>query len=534
MANSIFDLNKTVTFRDADASRAQYIQLPPVRDVTGDQFSAGPITFRWHNSSSTYTIPNKCYIRMRLRMVNQVVAGEPLRLTDDIAPNINMGHHFFSNCEWRINDRMVSRISDYVAQIGALDTRLNRSATWCKTIGAATNYAQVSMSSRKSAICNDGTPEFVRPTRALPVVATYVQATGAFQFASAVARAQVSVRSWLTPSTFYYPMRCDRINPADATQILTTIDRVIPNGFNTWLLIPEPLEEDKNQGASFQEITFQLPMSIWKVQHGIPACNHQLILTPQTKAALERSIIESYYRDHPEVDIQFVVTEMYLMLWQIDGTPVTNTSFVIDLENIRCQTDNNLKLNLTPKTFDVSPSTFALTLAYQDNRVSGGDTRCSAAKFLAYSADITQETTQCLTRFYIQFAGQQYPNPDADPLRDDNFNSVVPSPATIITDFAVERYMQTMINTGLFTTDDPESIGEFRTRGSYFYFPTPRDSTDNSTKVTIHQEFKSQTRLPILNSDMENMRVLLFDHSRQAAKITIAGGHVTNVQLEDV
>ena len=51
------------------------------------------------------------------------------------------------------------------------------------------------------------------------------------------------------------------------------------------------------------------------------------------------------------------------------------------------------------------------------------------------------------------------------------------------------------------------------------------DGTDRSTRVNVHQQFNG--------ADVVNMRLLLFDHSKQIGRIRIQDGRVVDVQLED-
>ena len=51
------------------------------------------------------------------------------------------------------------------------------------------------------------------------------------------------------------------------------------------------------------------------------------------------------------------------------------------------------------------------------------------------------------------------------------------------------------------------------------------DGTDRSTRVNVHQQFDG--------ADVLNMRCLLFDHSKQIARIRVQDGRVVDVQLED-
>ena len=52
------------------------------------------------------------------------------------------------------------------------------------------------------------------------------------------------------------------------------------------------------------------------------------------------------------------------------------------------------------------------------------------------------------------------------------------------------------------------------------------DGTDRSTRVNVHQQFKGTT-------DTTHMRLLLFSHAKQVARVRVQDGRVVDVQLED-
>ena len=69
--------------------------------------------------------------------------------------------------------------------------------------------------------------------------------------------------------------------------------------------------------------------------------------------------------------------------------------------------------NLTQKNFEVSPSTYALAVAYQDVRLT--DTQVSSSRLKSYNAAIDDNGQEkLLNRFFVNYAGQNYPSPDGD------------------------------------------------------------------------------------------------------------------------
>ena len=591
--SSIFDLDTSLTVAGSSAY-ANYRQMAPHRDVTGSKnFSSGPINFRFQTGSSVYIVPNRSYIRMRLKLGFASGGGvRPITFNDNVAPNINLGHHMFQNCEWRIGDKTVSRISDFVPQIGALHQRLNTSKNWRETTGRATNFANYSFFERKADIARDAryligdscktalysliTPNLQGLMEAHVSAQVLFdqddgngQQEGLLQFncddTTNLNAANQSLISSVFAGRAGQIIRFGKAPDAVREYLIVgeaDID-VAANDNDAFIILPvrrpmgdqwmnttlgdfqqdiaagefgqniEFIDYKKPQAraAGAFELCFQLPLSIWDHEKGIPGADHTLQLNPVPQDVLVRAIIQSIGTDIPASDLVLDIQSMFLVTYQITGPPVSDTEFLIDLETIRLQTDNSIGsggTNLTQKIFDVSPSTYALAVCYQDMRVGGADTRLSSAQFRFFNDGLEYEGTNQLARFYIQYAGQQFPSPDADPsfVRIDRLNG------TGNEDFQTERYMQTMVESGQYY-QLAESIQEFRERGPFYYFLVPRDNTDKSTRVQVNQLFTDPTDTLELIEALKNLRLCLFDLARQVAVITLQGGNVTKVSLQD-
>ena len=200
----------------------------------------------------------------------------------------------------------------------------------------------------------------------------------------------------------------------------------------------------------------------------------------------------------------------------VDGPRFDSGSFPIDLQQTRCQSQKINSTSLSQKNFEVSPSTYALTLGFDDLR-GGTNTQVSSSKLKLFNPAVTETGKElALSRFYVQYDGKQVPSPDADPT----FNST--------TDRTTQRYLESQLYTGsYFNEGGSETIQEYHKRGSYYYFAFPRDAASRATRVVLNQEFTSLT-----DSDITNLRVLLFDHSRSVARITIDHG-VIGVDVVD-
>jgi len=64
---------------------------------------------------------------------------------------------------------------------------------------------------------------------------------------------------------------------------------------------------------------------------------------------------------------------------QLTGPRIENTNYFLDLPQIRCQTVQLNSTDYTQKSFDISSSSQALTVAFQDGRLD--NTQFSSSKF---------------------------------------------------------------------------------------------------------------------------------------------------------
>jgi len=173
------------------------------------------------------------------------------------------------------------------------------------------------------------------------------------------------------------------------------------------------------------EIIWQPPLSIFKVEYGIPVGQFELIMTPKNASQFPLSAIES---TAPKVlgDFKFEVTDLYFMCHQAQGPRVDTTQYMLDLAETRCQQVQLTSVSFSQRSFDVSPSTHALTVAFQDGRT---DQTVFPASRLRWNNG--QELQ--LQRLFLDYGGQQKPKPDADP----KFDARV--------DLTTQRYMETQL-----------------------------------------------------------------------------------------
>ena len=533
---SIFDLKTNVgelASANQGTSRMDYEQQTATRDISGNNFPNGAIYYRWETGGTKWWLPQRTYLRVRATLSK--ADGTQLTMNDDIAPNMDLCSNLFQSCEFRVNDKTLGRVSDFVPEVSMMDTRLNKSRSWIEGVGSSTNWLQTEQSARKAEITSDGLDE----SKASPqdsvltgraalgfdptTTAAFTAASNTISFATGTipdVRTLFPVGSKIAfTAAFGTQAAGDAMIVVSTPTAATLVVGTNAVGANIAAAVVDFSRVDQaapSRRVRTFEMVWQPPLNIFKVATALPGGKYELVLNPQTSTTYQNFAVESNGANKvPGTDFTFSITDMYLYVATVEGPRVDDLTYLLDLETIRCQTDNIDNTSFQQKSFDVSPSTYALAVAYQDQRI-GTDTRVSAAKFKSYNAALSASEEVKLNRFFINFAGANKPAPDADPSY---------QVGTAI-DYTTQRYVESNIYSGgYYDTGGAENIEEWQKRGPYYYFAWPRDSADRSTRCTVHQQFDG--------ADVANMRICLFDLSRQVARIRIQNSRIVDVQVED-
>ena len=527
---TIFDLPTTIEELPGindPMSRMQYEQHAPTRDMTGASFPNGQIHTRFEISGTKRWVPAKSYLRLRCRIAKALEANgdvktpaEPLAQVNDVSPNMGLCANLFQSGEFRIADKTVSRCSDYMAQVDALSTRMDKSKAWLDSVGKTSNMWEASHEERKHKVSIDGETLSVDDTQtgrlalgfAAATTVAFTDASSTFTFATGTipdVRLLFPVGSRITfPAQLGAEPVGSTFLVIAAPTALTLVVAANTIGGNVGAAVVDFSRIDASKASrrvNEFELVWQPPMSIFKVQNALPAGKYELVLNPQTAAAYKLRAVESLTDLSAGGLYDFSVLDMYLYVATVESTRIDDLSYYINLDEVRCQVDTaggNGSLN--QKNFDVSPSTYALTAAYQD-QAAGSDVRYSASKFKTQN-----DEEKSLTRLFISYGGQSKPSPDSD--------------ASYVAgiDRTTQRYVDSLLQSGqYFREGGSESIEEWGERGQYYHFAWPRDGRDRSTRVQVNQQLTTAT----------NTRVLLFDHYKSVAHISIKDGRVVDVNL---
>lgn len=535
---SIFALKQSVSELSSSnmgTSRMTYEQIQPTRDIIGTSFPNGQQHWRFELAGNKWWIPNRSYFRIRARLSGPLAAGpiQPNK-ADDVSYKMNWPSSLYNSMEFRIANKVVDRIDNYVPQIDTLKKRMNKSKAFMDGYGKTAYMMHPKFEDRQRVTAVDGDAmtrqESQRGTAilegtttlswtlvgtvftfALPATLNILEgyAVGDQIVATVNGNTLVSTITAVTATTIVVA------DPGYGADVVAAAGNIA--GFNMRKI--QPLEgigasADRNRSVREVEAIWTPPLSIFDLSHGLPVGKYELVMNPQQQAIFKKQVIESLVADKAQVtDFDFEIVDMFFYIATLQGPRVDTMSYLLDLDQVRLQIDNvDNNVSLQQKRFDVHESTNALTLTFQDNRVLS-DTRFSNTLFKA-DQDSAVASELDLNRMFLNYAAQSRPSPDAD----------VDFSVGDARDYTVQRYNDTQTYLGsVWDTGSPETIQDWHNRGAYYYFIFAKDGHDRSVRATVNYQF---SRAPV------NRDVLLFDHYKRNARIMIENGRVIEVQTE--
>jgi len=166
---SIFDLPT----KDSDLSSTNqgmadvyYDQIQSLKgigdtDSNKEKFGTETYIYRWQMDAGSWWVPSRSYFKIRVKLAK--ANGNQLDLTDDIAPMMGCASGLFNKISYKILNRTVSELSQFIPQIDAYKKRINKSGQWMRDVGAAANFYQSSFQDRQNQVIdNDLVGQFHR------------------------------------------------------------------------------------------------------------------------------------------------------------------------------------------------------------------------------------------------------------------------------------------------------------------------------------------------------------------------------------
>ncbi|MCP5019370.1 MAG: hypothetical protein GY938_29415 [Ketobacter sp.] len=548
-------------------------------DADANNFGNGLITFRWHPPSGNWWIPSRSYFRIDVEL-SKPDSDVSLEREDNIAPNMGLAACLFSKLQYLISDRVISEISEFVPQVDAIKKRLKFTGQWLKTTGDSYELWESSFLQRQNKIIPTGLDFNALKMNFGPRADAGVGAAGLGRvpdWIDLVTPNQVEFTSVGGPDALgriIFTANGGQAIP-DLTQIYQIGQRIYVNaggelslnikgfvGTDTLLVATATLADvgaanvvaqfrvpvsdiDRTSSASSKAQLFTLiwrpPLSIFDIPYGIPgSAQHELRFTPFGNQVYQQNAIESILAtklnttDGANNDFRFAVRDLKFYAARCEGPIVQMDQFFIDLSECRLQSSQITSANRTQYSLNVSPSTHALTVAFQDSAVDT-DTRYSQTKFRIREGGTDEKTEGHshqelnLSNFYIRYAGLQKPQPDYRPRLAETGDGSSADAKNI--DHFVEIQARNALYNGAYFDSSMETLKEWKERGIFLHWPWPKTGTDRETRVYVSTEFRE---LVDAAGAQITPRLLLFNHFKKVCILRYKEGNLNEVLVNEV
>lgn len=561
---SIFDLktaNKDLDSANQGLTNYKYQEIQSLRSVVGSKFPDGEIIYRWSYGANKYWIPNKSYFRIKysLATVNGV-----LDQLANLTLAMNPASTIFQTSTYKIADQTVCSITENLPQIDTIKNRQNKSGSWLSKTGQALNWWGASYLERErkaislgGASSNNGGLYVTRnwidifesatmDAADTVAVANNVDGTSTFTFVDAangdldltdISALNVGyILNWhyntiatgtdnnvnalnvgsgvitaFTGLTITIKPTSDSPSPFAAT-VLDDANR----RFTISISKSEYYQEPNSTNTQTSDLIWKPPLPIFDIKHAMPCAGskQEITLLPFPDTQWQKNIIQSLdFNKTSGVDYTITILDLRLYILTCDSNKIPETfDFMLDFNEIQCQKSPITAVN-QQQSFDVTPSTNAITLAFQDQDVTNNTI------YPLTNLTIREHIELNLTRYYIRYEGQ-VPTPDFDGSYD-----IVAG-----TDHLLDIYHRSKVYDGTIFLESPETLEEFRMRGMYIHHPFPKTASSRNTRVYVQVNFSSLT-----TEDAENLNpfMLLFTHSKKVVILKVVNGKIVSVSPYD-
>lgn len=590
--SSIFDVPRNkedLVSANQGMANLKYDEISSLRNIidgaaTANNFGNGLITFRWHPPAGNWWIPSRSYFRIDVELAN-INGTASLQRENNIAPNMGLASCLFSKLQYLIADRVISEISEFVPQVDAIKKRLKYTGQWLNTTGDNYELWSANFLQRQNKIVPTGIdfnslkmsfgpragagvgaanlgriPDWIdlaTPNTITTWAAGGPDGNGRVIISANAGQAipdlaqiyQVGQRLYINDATGEVVITIlgfdTAVSPNDT--ILVGNGTIVDGGpVNIVNQFREPaLDVDQTDSASRKAQLFTLiwrpPLSIFDIPYGIPgSAQHELRFTPFGNQVYQKNAIESIYTDMEHTttglngDYRFAVRDMKFYAARCDGPIVQQDQFFLDLSECRLQSSQITNANRTQYSLNVSPSTHALTIAFQDS-AADTDTRFSQTKFRIRKGgterdDMGQNHQELnLTNFYVRYAGLQKPQPDYRPRLVETGAGLAEASKNI--DKFVELQARNALYNGAYFDSSMETLKEWKERGFYMHWPWPKTGTDRETRVYVSTEFEE-----LVDEDGVAItpRLLLFNHFKKVCILRYKEGNLNEVLINEV
>lgn len=505
---------------------AEFTQISPERDVTGNAFSKGVIKFKWSLHSRTRWNPYKSHIRMRIRLRHP--NPRQLKKEDGIAPNMFMGDCFWQQMSAECDGVVVSSIDDYAAQIAALKHRYTIGEDRRKNFYNKLNFGEESLNRRINEVSVNG---FEDDTKFNFVSLSDNAGTfilGAEEYKTDADTNVLLYRANGDGGAGAVDLRETALGVGDhiifegvANNKLTSKITAIGQSQITITNNPNVIAANQDISDLYYtksqpsrrvqefEIIFKPAMGLFYLNQNLPG-NWTLNLYPHGNGNWQKYVIESLTDATLNTDYTIEVLNMELFLWK--GYSETSESVVktYEFNEIRCSGQSVVNGTLLNKAFVINPTSHTFSIAFQASN-AGTDSSLSRTRFkVANNYDLQ------ISRFQLRLGGNTIPTPPP---------SIEYTEAGINTqgkDFSSQQYMEQLQYLNSIYLDNPENLTLWQRRGPHYTYKIPIEVQSQDNTLNVSTQFNG--------AFPGTFSILVFDHFIQKFQLTIQNGMVTGVK----
>jgi hypothetical protein len=495
-------------------NRYNYEQISAQKSVVGSAFSGGTIIYKFNNGATDWVLFNRSYFRMRANFFKTGTTA--LKINDGIAPAMNLMAGLFNSVKVMIENKEVCSLRDFVPQCDTISTRLDRSKIWLDGIGSSINFWDASFNKRLNKISSDGVV-YGEGGESI----AYTSAQFGFGPTAKIAYDNTSgVATFSIDATIPFPLiltKNDIIVTATGARLTVVAVLTSPNvnaatvtclagawtgniAAETGFSFERPSPASPSRRLYGVEVIWRPNFGVFKLPNALPLGEYQIHLNPKSSSVIQTCAAESLVAKTYSDDFTFAVVDMYFYAAKIKGPAVKDGIMKYILDDIDCTT-KSVTAGSATLTYQVSPGTMALAVAPQ-HQSAGSSTLYNECKFRLAS---NQERN--ITSLQIQYAGQS----KSDPQSDTDISKG---------DRLVERYYNTHIyGGGINSCGGPESYVDWLTRGPFYFYAWPKDSTDKSTDVKVR----------LTTGTFADANMLLFSFTKRFLQMRIKDSAVVEV-----
>lgn len=497
------------------------LQIPPKRDVSGDNFVRGVQDFDFSIGGRYAFRPSKSYFRVALNLTqvaNQYGQINPPSAQDNLAFADNPCAGLWDNVYVRAGNADVSSIVNYAAQAHQVKTRLGKSKAWLDSIGRQAFGYSADFQDRVNQVSTNGlsNEEFVLapryaissdktasltvggtgdPTPALVTGTGTKFQTGDQQFTPGDILVIDNERFTISTVTSDTAMT---VSPAPPTTTLGVYE-------DTWV---ETATEPASERRSDIYFMYQPPVGIFDHDGLLGSGEYRISMNPNSR--FKTAVIESLKAKLPGTDYEVTVKDVQFFPC-IEKANIAATG--VEKLFLTEQHIQSKKLQSGTGTsvldFTVPPSTTSITVFVQDQK-AGTDTTLPLTKF-----KVPNQGDEQLTHIQLTYANVSKPSTNWG----SSFNS-----ATSSQNYMTQRYVDSAIDSGMFYSEGgSESFTQWRKRGPIYHFDFSRDSEDRSTNLQLSMSFGA-------GGVGDSANVMIVSHFSRVASISSTNGRITNVQ----